>query len=238
MTGYLFAKYIVGFNEKMKSQQRNVCLLIDNAPCHTELNLSHTKLLFLPPNTTAGTQPLDTGIIKNFKCKYRQYLLEHLICRMDSSEVKDAASLLAGINQKHAVAWTVRAWRKIKTKTIVNCYRHVGIGEEFGPEYDANRDPDIQLLTQTMEILGLENLQIEENLPITATHINLEWEEAIINGTNKVKMENQSKEEDDMESDEEASVRKLTFKEVNNAMKIIKINLMFHGIQSDIKIIE
>ena len=79
MMAYLFLEYITQFNESLRAKNQKVCLLLDNATCHCELNLSHTKLLFLPPNTTAGTQPLDAGIIRNFKCKYCQLMLNHLL---------------------------------------------------------------------------------------------------------------------------------------------------------------
>jgi len=33
----------------------------------------------MPLNTTSACQPLDAGIIKNFKVHYRKYLINHLI---------------------------------------------------------------------------------------------------------------------------------------------------------------
>ena len=50
-----------------KNKKRKVLLFIDNAPSHTESELSNIRLVFLPANTTTITQPLDQGIIKNFK---------------------------------------------------------------------------------------------------------------------------------------------------------------------------
>ena len=43
----------------MQFENRNALVLLDNAPCHPEMELYNVKLVFLPPNTTAGTQPLD-----------------------------------------------------------------------------------------------------------------------------------------------------------------------------------
>ena len=49
---------------------------MDNASVHVlavkELDdkLKHTKVVFLPKNTTAHTQPLDAGIIQTFKLGY------------------------------------------------------------------------------------------------------------------------------------------------------------------------
>jgi hypothetical protein len=63
----------------MQIENRKAIILLNNAPCHPEMELSNVKLIFLPPNTTARTQPLDSGIIRNFKLKYRKMLLEFLL---------------------------------------------------------------------------------------------------------------------------------------------------------------
>ena len=62
----------------MEQQNRQVLLILDNVPCHPSIELSNVDLLFLTPNTTAAAQPLDAGIIKCLKLKYRQALLNHL----------------------------------------------------------------------------------------------------------------------------------------------------------------
>ena len=54
---------------KMKMQNRNVVLFLDNATSHQESienNLVNIKLVFLPKNTTSMLQPLDAGIIRTF----------------------------------------------------------------------------------------------------------------------------------------------------------------------------
>jgi hypothetical protein len=54
------------------------------------MEFSNVKLVFLPPNTTTGTQPLDSGIIQNFKVKYRKILLEFLLSHEDVTALADA----------------------------------------------------------------------------------------------------------------------------------------------------
>jgi hypothetical protein len=60
----------------MQFENWKALILLDNIPYHPEMELSNIKFVFLPPNMTVGTQPLDFGIIQNFEVKYRKMLLE------------------------------------------------------------------------------------------------------------------------------------------------------------------
>jgi hypothetical protein len=71
----------------MKNEDRNVLLMLDNAPCHPkECQLTNVKAVFFPPNTSGKLQPLDQGIIQSFKLFYRCRILSALVARMDEAE--------------------------------------------------------------------------------------------------------------------------------------------------------
>jgi hypothetical protein len=68
----------------MGREKRKILLFVDNATSHPkDLKLKNIKIVFLPPNTTSICQPLDQGIIKNFKTWYRALILKHILARMD-----------------------------------------------------------------------------------------------------------------------------------------------------------
>ena len=60
-------------NRKFARQKRKVILFLDNVSSHSpDLvgKFSNITVVFLPKNTTSRLQPLDAGIIKNFKVHY------------------------------------------------------------------------------------------------------------------------------------------------------------------------
>jgi hypothetical protein len=72
MTKTIFKGYITRLNRSFARKDRKIALLIDNACVHNlQMEFSHIKIIFLPANTTSHLQPLDQGIIANFKLYYR-----------------------------------------------------------------------------------------------------------------------------------------------------------------------
>ena len=50
------------------------------------LELTNVTIHYLPPNTTAHIQPMDAGIIKNFKAKYKRLYCQHLLSQFERNE--------------------------------------------------------------------------------------------------------------------------------------------------------
>ena len=69
----IWNQYLKDLDSKMRQQNRNILLLVDNAPTHSlyeTTNLTNITIHFLPPNTTAHLQPCDAGIIHSFKVSF------------------------------------------------------------------------------------------------------------------------------------------------------------------------
>ena len=101
----IWESWLSHFNSGFRIQNRQVLLLVDNAPSHVvssvndtlsvessqssyadfnAFNLSNVTVCFLPPNTTSHIQPLDAGIIKSFKSKYKQHYCRHLLSQVEN----------------------------------------------------------------------------------------------------------------------------------------------------------
>lgn len=88
MTSSLFIKYLTEWDSRLRSKNRKILLTVDNCCAHPNISetLTNIKLVFLPPNTTSVLQPLDQGIIKNFKVHYREILLTKKLIKIDEKK--------------------------------------------------------------------------------------------------------------------------------------------------------
>lgn len=95
----------------MRTQGKNILLLVDNAPTHRKEDeipsFSNIELCYLPPNTTVHLQPLDAGIINFFKAKYRKLLVENRVEAYDlAQELNNQA---ASVTIRNAIDFIVKA---------------------------------------------------------------------------------------------------------------------------------
>ncbi|CAI6373801.1 unnamed protein product [Macrosiphum euphorbiae] len=119
MTQELMKEWLSNFDRKM--QGRKVILFLDNATSHPHLNLQNVKFAFFPPNVTSTCQPLDLGMIKNFKTHYRINLLKYVISSKDNENIKKP-----NVTVLEAVMWTTAALKKINKETVTKCFIKAG----------------------------------------------------------------------------------------------------------------
>ncbi|XP_017466100.1 PREDICTED: tigger transposable element-derived protein 6-like [Rhagoletis zephyria] len=155
----------------------------DNAASHPkELDLTNIKICFLPPNTTAVSQPLDQGIIQNFKTLYRSLVLKHLITKI--GDTSSASELSKSINVLEAVYFIKASWHKVEATTIRNCFRKAGFLEtlEDPSDFDPEDDIPLAVYARLQEGLDLANdfegfLQIDQNVFTEDNNIEIQFDE-------------------------------------------------------------
>ncbi|KAH7961476.1 hypothetical protein HPB52_009319 [Rhipicephalus sanguineus] len=128
MTAAKFAAYLQQLDSRMGAKDRKILLLLDNAPCHPTdtSHLRNVKVAFLPPNCTSQLQPLDAGVIKCMKQKYRKFLVQR---RLAGMERKQMATKLSVLDAMHYIA---SAWDAVTQETIANFFRHCGFTRSGG----------------------------------------------------------------------------------------------------------
>ena len=126
MNSVLFTEWLSEFDRKMKSEKRNVILLVDNAGSHAlgDVKLTNVKVHFLPPNTTAYLQPMDAGIIKCFKSYYRRQLIKTYIECAEKDQKQT-------VDMKQVIQMVKTSWDEVTPKTINNCFRHASIMDQL-----------------------------------------------------------------------------------------------------------
>lgn len=153
MTAECFAEWLKAFDRRMRRlRKKKVLLILNNLSGHKASRmkdlpeLQHTELLYLPTNTISNIQPLDAGIIRNFKLYYHKRLNRYMLRRLemlDVVRVRGVIDTAIGLNRREppmekpeqptyinlrsAIDLQVSAWNDVTPQTIHNCFRHCDI---------------------------------------------------------------------------------------------------------------
>ena len=129
MTSEVMEAVLARFNRKLILEHRKVILFLYNATCHPESMIGQflqIKIVFLPKNTTSRLQPLDAGIILNFKVKYRKRLVKCVLAKIQ--EDASTTQIVKGVDVLVAIRWIQEASKKeVSNSTIKNCFEKCGI---------------------------------------------------------------------------------------------------------------
>jgi hypothetical protein len=79
--------------------------------------LTHIKIVFLPPNTTSHLQPLDAGIIANFKSYFKRKYCRHMLDLFEDGKDINKEK----ISIKEAINYIAEAWGCVTEEIIQNC---------------------------------------------------------------------------------------------------------------------
>lgn len=126
MTATLFNDWInnhFSIAVKKFSQEKNITnkalLIIDNAPSHIVVNTpENVKIVFLPPNTTPLLQPMDMGVIANFKAYYLRRVFKCLIESLDGPEKLTIKEFWKAFNILDAIKNISLSWDEVKEPAL------------------------------------------------------------------------------------------------------------------------
>ena len=79
-----------------------------------------SRLLFLTQISASRLQPLDAGITRNFKVKYRKRLLKFVISQID--DTRKAFEIIEEVDVLKAISWIKAAWEEVSDQTVTNCF--------------------------------------------------------------------------------------------------------------------
>lgn len=171
MDTYLFKEWFVSeFVPKVKQHLASLklpikaLLLLDNAPTHPEEGLecegeSDIKLLYMPPNVTSISQPMDQGVIECFKRRYRRKLLSEILGQLDSEGDTGLIQALKSINLKHVIYMAAEAFDDIPPSTFTKSWRKVWPDVEQIVDAVQQGNPNTQALEPDDNLSMLSDLQ-------------------------------------------------------------------------------
>lgn len=124
MAGAVFRAWLRELDERMRTANRSILLLVDNMSSHRvgDIGLTNVRLEFLPKNTTSVLQPMDQGVIKATK--------DFIYAMRDERDYgfycQDVFSLPL-VDLFTACQWCAASFRKVTAATIKNAWAKANI---------------------------------------------------------------------------------------------------------------
>ncbi|NXR70149.1 TIGD4 protein, partial [Rhadina sibilatrix] len=158
MTSGLFEQWMHKLDNRFQTQQRQVVVLVDSLPAHTEVkNLKSVKLVFFPPDSSSYIA-MKERIIRSLKVKYRHCLIKRFVDCVESNK-EFMLTLLDAMEMLYL------CWREVTPETIVKSYN----GATFKLETETNdndneveSDFDLIAHARAVGIEFPEGLSLEE----------------------------------------------------------------------------
>lgn len=231
----VFERWLRWFDQQVAGKR--VLLLMDNFSAHLAVTeaitrgdsapLRHVNIEYLPPNTTSLYQPLDQGIIANFKVYYRKRWVEYMI-----EEYEADRDPLKTINVLKAVRWSMAAWEQVTSTTIANCGRKSSLhGEAYGPLNRAQADVAAEQLQLLQSLQDSMNEAVPERDSRMAIDRFLNLPEEMIFDSDQedielvIQLHSAQEAGADVESDEEEEILpKVTVLQALNALRQLRLH--------------
>lgn len=101
-----------------------ILLIVDNCSAHPEiLNKENFQILFLPPNCTSLIQPMDQGILRALKCRYKNDFLHRMLNFINKG--KSICEFIKEYNIKDAIWCAANAWQNVNKDILRHGWRNL-----------------------------------------------------------------------------------------------------------------
>lgn len=154
---------------EIKKLEQRALLLIDNAPSHPK-NLSDlttcipVEVVFLPPNTTALIQPMDQGVISNFKAYYLRRTFKQMFEKADGEEKQSIREFWKNYNIMNAVENINLSWNEITERSLKGVWKNIwpdlSKSEDIGHSVDM--DEIVEEIVELAKQTGLDEVNVED----------------------------------------------------------------------------
>lgn len=157
MTRQIFLEWLVKLDEQMRKANRRILLIVDRCPAHPmDVSTTNIKVVFLPANTTSLIQPMDAGIIRSLKAKYRSALMKCIISRLDSGCEETQMQAAKSVSVLDALNMLKTAWGQVTQQTIEHCFKSCFSVIEQAEPFESS-----SILQQSFENFGLPETFID-----------------------------------------------------------------------------
>ncbi|CAI5523190.1 unnamed protein product [Closterium sp. Naga37s-1] len=142
----VFTHFMEQLNAAMYAEGMSIVILMDNASSHVlksegaksedlfgfcTCKLSNIRIVYMPPNTTCFTQPLDQGIIATAKAGYRASWLSTFTALWTENSATSAMARFKP-NLRDVLAWLCDARMNIERRTIQRGAANTELDEAVG----------------------------------------------------------------------------------------------------------
>ena len=148
---------------------KKIALLIDNCPAHPSVSdQTNGQLVFLPPNITSVSQPMDQGEIRSLNPHYRGRVVRRLCRALDKTKT------LPKIYIPQTMKILLSSWEALSAQTIVNCFRKAGNTPEAQNAAITDADDPFSDLKESLQQLhDIDPDMVPEGVtPESLNHVN------------------------------------------------------------------
>ena len=228
-----------------------------------DVKYTNIKIVFLPANTTSVLQPLDLGIIQNFKVHYHKLLFRFVLAKIE--ECTSASEITKSVTILHAIRWVAEAWKRVASDTTKKCFRKAGIltksfevvqplwtSEETDPFADIDNDTedtddspgiiDFELSDLISQLQGSEDacsvndlVSAECTLPVCSEFAEENWDEEFMTELGpRDKLPCPDEDSESENEDEPARLPSLgSFREAMTSLEEVRCFLEYRGCTSE-----